>query len=208
VAASPSHRPPRPGQYRGISNHTSKKGKKVKIVHRYNGITARLLYQEEDGNKGFLYESKSGELTLYFIQWTLWNDRRILLTGPLVRRVSGIEEGDAFKITVGMRARFSTYGVEKVGTVTSITPFSASALADDGSTISIINRTFITPLNEEGNMEEKVTLYVSVGHSVARPTVMESFDVAMEEAKRLVESPVVNFVKVRQEIILKNSAAS
>ena len=40
------------------------------------------------------------------------------------------------------------------------------------------------------------------------PTVMESFDVAMEEAKRLAESPVVNFVKVRQEIILKNSAAS
>ena len=180
----------------------------MKIIYRYNGITARLICKGEDGVSAILHESKAGVPSPDSIQSILWNDHKILLTGPLVQRANGTEEGDAFKLTVGMRARFRTYGVEKVGTVTSVTPFSASALADDGSTISIINRTFITPLNEEGNMEEKVTLYVSVGHSVARPTVMESFDVAMEEAKRLAESPVVNFVKVRQEIILKNSAAS
>lgn len=180
----------------------------MKITHRYDGITARLICKGEDGVSAILHESKAGVLSPDSIQSILWNDRKILLTGPLVRRANGIEEGDAFKITVGMKARFSAYGVEKIGTVTSITPFSASALADDGSTISIVNRTFITPLDKEGNMEEKITLYVSVGDSGARPTVMESFDVAMEEAKRLAESPVVNFVKVRQEIILKNSAAS
>ena len=182
----------------------------MKIIHRYNVITARLLYQEGDGDRGLLYESKGGELSLDFIQSTLWNDHKILLTGPLVRRANGIEEGDAFKITVGMKARFSTYGVEKVGTIASIAPFSASALTDDGSTISIVSRTFITPLSKEGNpgMSDRVTLYVGIGDAIAKPTLMESFDVAMEEAKRLADSPVVKFVKIRQEIILKNSAAS
>ena len=71
----------------------------MKIIYRYNGITARLICKGEDGVSAILHESKAGVPSPDSIQSILWNDHKILLTGPLVQRANGTEEGDAFSMT-------------------------------------------------------------------------------------------------------------